>query len=266
MPHQDFFKDCRPQSSRREVMHLQMYRGDTLEFKAFIVDGEDAVDVTGGYFWFTVKRDINDPDTSAVIRKELGSGIQILNGPLGYLLVTVDPIDTIMLNEEEAVTYYWDLQYQDALGVVQTVFIGRLTVLQDVTRFRSFSIGSVGIIAVAVVTAGNFVAGVNAVQDGFALQNEVQSVHATGVVSGTFTLTVEDPNNIGTFETTTAMPWNVSAAVLKSTLETDITFIDTVSVSGAASLDLGAIDVTFDGPLVANLNVSLMTMDVSLLL
>lgn len=130
MPHMDFFKNCRPTSSRTETMHLRMYRGDTLEFKAFILDGTDPVDVTAGYFWFTVKSDINDPDSDAVIRKELGTGIQIINGPLGYIIVTVDPIDTLVLNLDEATTYHWDLQYQDAFGVITTVFIGRLTIEQ----------------------------------------------------------------------------------------------------------------------------------------
>lgn len=265
MPHMDFFKHCRPESSRTETMHLQMYRGDTLAFKAFIVDGEDAVDVTGGNFWFTVKRDINDPDTAAVIRKELGNGIQIINGPLGYLLVTVDPIDTIILNEEEAITYHWDLQYQDAFGDVQTVFIGRLTVLQDVTRFGAYTVGAVAILSVAVVTGANFVAGVNSVQDGFLAQNEIQSIHVTGATAGTFTLTVEDPNNVGVFETTTPLNWNATALDIETALETNITFIDDVTVSGAANLTLGAIDVEFVGLLVANLNVSRMAMDVTAL-
>lgn len=261
----DFFKNCRPTSSRTETMHLRMYRGDTLEFKAFILDGEDPVDVTGGYFWFTVKSDINDPDSAAVIRKELGTGIQVINGPLGYILVTVDPIDTLVLNIDEATTYHWDLQYQDAFGVITTVFIGRLTIEQDVTNFRAYNIGAGTVLGIGVLTGVPFVAGVNPLQDGFVTQNEIQTVHVEGAVAGTFTLTVDDPNNPGNPETTTPLPWNATGAVIEAALETDITFIDDVSVSGAASLDLGTIDVTFDGPLVANLDFQLMAMDVSLL-
>ena len=243
-----------------------MYRGDTLEFKTFILDGEDPVDVSGGNFWFTVKQDLNDQDTSAVIRKELNAGITILNGPLGFILVTVDPPDTNNLNNEETVTYYWDLQYQDTNGIVRTVFIGKLTVIAEVTRQGAASAtGAVQIIGIAVLEGINFVAGVNDVQDGFIGQDEIQSVHATGTVGGTFTLTVEDPNTPATFETTGLLNWNATQAEIEAELEL-LTFIDDVSMSDAASLDLGAIDVTFDGAAVTALNFSLMTMDVTALL
>lgn len=265
MPEMDFFKKCRPASSRTETMHLQMYRGDTLQFKAFILDGTDAVDVTGGFFWFTVKSDINDKDADAVIQKTIGAGIQVLNAPLGYIMVTVDPMDTLLLSNEETVTYNWDLQYEDAFGVITTVFIGKLTVIQDVTNFRAYNIGAGAVLGVGIITGQPLVAGVNAVQNGTALQNEVQSVHVTGAGAGTFTLTVDDPNNPGNPETTTPLAWNATAAAIETALENDISFIDDVTVAGATDLSLGAITVSFDGAAVANLNFQLMAMDVSLL-
>ena len=265
MPHQDFFRYCRPQSSRRERLHLQMYRGDTLEFKTFIFDGDDPVDITGGNFWFTVKQDMNDLDTSALIRKELNAGITIVNGPLGFVLITLDPDDTNSLNNEETVTYYWDLQYQDTNGVVRTVFIGKITVIAEVTRTgQATDTGLVSLIGIAVLGGTPFTAGVNAVVEGWLGQDEQQSIHVTGAIAGTFTLTVEDPSNLGNFETTGALNWNATQLEIETELEL-ITFIDDVTMSGAANLSLGAIDVTFSGPIVTALDFPLMTMDVSLL-
>lgn len=134
MPHQDFFTDSRPDDTRSKVSNLTMYRGDTMSFKLYLKVDDCPVDVTNGTFWFTVKEYINETDGEALIVKTTGDGITILNAPLGQILVTLNPGDTNVLYINETTTYYWDLQYQDINGIVQTVFIGRLTIIQDVTR------------------------------------------------------------------------------------------------------------------------------------
>jgi hypothetical protein len=265
MAEHDFFLDCRPKDNRTKISHLTMYRGDTLAFRLILSDQGTPVDLTGGYLWWTVKDDINDPDADAIFRKELGNGITIPYPTLGQVLVTLDPSETIALQQEEAKSYYWDLQYQDNDGIVHTVFIGKLTILLDVTENKGFVVGASGIIITAQLQGGPFVAGVNDVADGDGLaDNERQSIHIDGVTGGTFTLTVEDPNNVGNFETTLPIAWNASAAAIESSLETDITFIDGVACTGGP-LNTSPVVVEFDGALLALLNVSLMTMDVSLL-
>ncbi len=267
MPHQDFFKDCRPQDTRSKVSNLVMYRGDTLSFQLFLTSNGCPLDISGGYFWFTVKEDINDLDSAAVISKELGNGINIINGPLGNLLITLAPADTDGLLIEESKSYYWDLQYQDSLGTVQTVFIGKLKILLEVTRNPGFNVGNFNILLSGSVDDGlAFVAGVNPVFDGDGFNSERQQVNVTGAIGGAFTLTVEDPNNLGTFETTTPIAWNDSAAAVKSALETDISFIDSVTVAGGPTLNVSPVLVVFNGPLIFNLDFPLMTMDVSALL
>jgi len=265
MAEHSFFLDCRPKDNRTKISHLTMYRGDTLAFRLILNDQGTPIDLTGGYLWWTVKDDINDPDTDAIFMKELGNGITIPYPELGQVLVTLEPSETIALQQEEAKSYYWDLQYQDSDGVVHTVFIGKLTILLDVTENKGFVVGSSGIIVTGQLQGNAFTAGVNDVTDGDGLtDNEKQSVHVSGAVGGTFTLTVEDPNNVGTFETTTPIAWNETAANIETILETDITFIDSVLATGGP-LNTGPVLIEFDGALLALLNVSLMTMDVSLL-
>lgn len=236
-----------------------------MSFKLYLKSNGCPVDITGGTFWFTVKDDMNDPDSAAIITKTTANGITILNGPLGQLLVVVDPIDTDGLLLEESTTFNWDLQYQDNTGVVQTIFIGKLTVLADVTRSPGLNIGGVSVVITATTTSNPFVAGINPVQDGTPFLNERQQVNVNGAVGGTFTITVEDPNNIGTFETTSPLNWNATALDIETALETDISFVDNVTTSGALSLDLGTITVEFVGPLVSATDIPLMVMDTSLL-
>jgi len=265
MPHQDFFMECRPEDSRAKITHLTMYRGDTMQLKFVLKEDLSTIDITGAHFWWTVKDDINDNDADAIFMKELGNGIEVPYPQLGQVVITLEPSETIALQLEEARTYYWDLQYQDELGVVQTVFVGKLTILLDVTENQGFIVGSGGLIIVNQLQGNSFVAGVNDVADGDGLTiNEQQSMHVTGATGGTFTLTADDPNNPGFPETTGALAWNETAANIKAALETDISFIDTVTVTGG-DLDVAPVVVEFTGAGVTLLNFDLMTMDVSLL-
>ena len=134
MSRQDFFKDSRPDDTRSKASNLEMYRGDTMSFKMFIKINECPVDVTNGTFWFTVKDDITTTDAEALIVKTTGDGITFLNPTLGQILVTLNPGDTNTLDLPETATFCWDLQYQDVNGVVQTLLLGRLKIIQDVTR------------------------------------------------------------------------------------------------------------------------------------
>jgi hypothetical protein len=59
------------------------------------------------------------------------------------------------------------------------------------------------------------------------------------------------------------LAWNESAANIEAALEA-LTFIDGVTATGGP-LNTASVNVEFDGALLALLNVSLMTMDVSLL-
>lgn len=264
----DFFADCRPAGKGRiSESFLEMYRGDTLDL-TFTITKENGlpVDITGGFFWFTLKTDLNHSMAQAVIAKTTGDGLTVISGPKGQVRLILDPEDTLNIPVVETVTYYWDLQYQDPnTGAITTVYRDKIRINLEVTTGSTFRIGLVvpmlsdGAMAVAPI-----VGGVRPVQDGDGLTlNEKQDVIVDGAVTGSFTLTVEDPSNPGNFETTSAIAWNALDTDIKSALETDISFIDTVTVSGASSLDTGIVQVEFTGASVTLLNFSLMTMDVS---
>ncbi len=113
-------------------------RGDTIRLLVEVERSGSPLNVTGRDFWFTAKRRLSDPDVNAVAQKTLiagaANGVEVLNGPAGQLLVTLDPSDTEGLTR--AMTLVWDVQMREPDGVLTTVAAGTLLVQLDVTRAR----------------------------------------------------------------------------------------------------------------------------------
>ncbi len=108
-------------------------RGDTIGLNVAVSAGGTVYPLVGVKMWFTAKNSYNDPDSSAVFQKTIGSGIVITNTTLGLATVTIDPTDTYGLPSSKTLLVY-DLQVEDASGNVYTVASGNLIVLPDVTR------------------------------------------------------------------------------------------------------------------------------------
>ena len=108
-------------------MDLKFFRGDdnsiTLNFKQAGV----AVNITGWTIFFTVKTKIEDTDDNAVLKKDVTSHTDAVNG-----------ITTVTWTDEDcddlAGVYHYDIQYKDGSGLVKTVMKGRITFEEDVTR------------------------------------------------------------------------------------------------------------------------------------
>lgn len=140
MPHQDFFRYARPSDNVTKRSHLSMYRGDTFVLKLGLVQDGEQTDISGSSIWFTVKNDLQDPDSQAVISKTTSNGIEILNAELGYIQITIDPEDTIPLGLSETKTFLWDLQFENLDGDVQTLLYGKFTIMQDITKASGVSL------------------------------------------------------------------------------------------------------------------------------
>ena len=134
MPHQDFFRYAKPQDSKTKISNLEMYRGDTFLLKLGLKEDGLPIDITNATIWFTVKEYINDLDSVAVIQKTTSDGISIINTHLGYIIIRIEPQETDLLDLKETKTFYWDLQYQNSNADIQTLFCGRFTIKQSVTR------------------------------------------------------------------------------------------------------------------------------------
>lgn len=90
---------------------------------------------------FTAKRDLSDADASAIISKQLGSGITVTtNGGVGVdgvLTVAITQADTAALPTGYAVALVYDVRLYDAGGDAYTVAQGILTVTPTATQATS---------------------------------------------------------------------------------------------------------------------------------
>ena len=122
----------------------QFARGDTVILPRTMVDEFNVpVDITASEITFTMKVNTFDPDQDAVIQK---FGV-IIDPLLGTYQIRLSPGDT----DVEPGVYYYDIQWEDSLGNVVTVELGRVTVRADITRNTTSPATNGGIAADRIV-------------------------------------------------------------------------------------------------------------------
>ncbi len=110
---------------------IKVYRGDDVTFVVTITDSAgDAVDITDGTLWFTVKKNKSDTDTDASIQKEVTSHT---TPGSGITAITLSDSDTDL----DAGQYFYDIQFVNSTGDVTTYGVGNFIILQDVTNSTS---------------------------------------------------------------------------------------------------------------------------------
>jgi hypothetical protein len=125
-------------------LHHEVFRGDTIQLPFQVVNRatRGPLDVTNWTMWFTAKYAVPNPDAQAALAQDnivdggLG-GIVFTDPTTGQGVVTCQPIATRGY-PDGPVHLEYDMQVQDAEGVITTVELGGMTVLPDVTE----SIGS----------------------------------------------------------------------------------------------------------------------------
>lgn len=106
-----------------------LVRGDDWTLKITVTSGNSVVDITGCTYWMTLKLDVDaaDPGNLQVTAtpaspEDAAAGIVYINAPKE---------STSLL---EPANYNYDIQQVDAQGNVQTLMIGRVKVVRDITR------------------------------------------------------------------------------------------------------------------------------------
>jgi hypothetical protein len=112
---------------------LDRARGDTVKLLVTATRDDSPIDISTSTVYFTAKtsRDLAD-DATGVIQKVSSAGIEVLDGPSGQALVTIDPEDTEALVQKTK--YFCDVQLVEADGTVTTIAEGTLVMHLDVTR------------------------------------------------------------------------------------------------------------------------------------
>jgi len=112
-----------------------LVRGDDWTIKLAITSGGSALDITGYTYWFTLKDNIDeaDPGDLQVTATPDTSGNP---SPASQGIVYITASKTVT-NALSAKTYNYDVQQVDGSGNVQTLLIGKVKVVKDITRSTS---------------------------------------------------------------------------------------------------------------------------------
>lgn len=105
-----------------------LVRGDDWSIKLTITSGGSPVDITGYTYYMTLKADIDSADPGDIQTTASSVGADATAGIL-YIDFSKDDTSTLA-----AKTYKYDIQQRDDTGNIQTLFIGNVKVVKDVTR------------------------------------------------------------------------------------------------------------------------------------
>lgn len=106
-----------------------LVRGDDWALKLVITSQGSVVDVTGYTYWMTLKSDADmaDPGDLQVSATPLSTE----DAEAGIVYILAAKSSTGQLTPAN---YHYDIQQVDSLGNVQTLMIGRVRVVKDITR------------------------------------------------------------------------------------------------------------------------------------
>lgn len=105
---------------------LEVFRRTTAVYELFFTTDGQYEDITGWTVYFTVKESQKDPDTSAIIKKDITSH---LDAEHGKTEITLTPEDTDITPR----TYWYDIVVKDDEGNINVISHGRIKVVEHAT-------------------------------------------------------------------------------------------------------------------------------------
>lgn len=105
-----------------------LVRGDDWTIKLTVTQDGSVVDITGYTYYFTLKSDIDAADPGDLQVTATSSGADAAAG-----IVYINVTDT-QTNNLDPRNYNYDVQQIDDTGSVQTLLLGKVKVVKDVTR------------------------------------------------------------------------------------------------------------------------------------
>lgn len=109
------------------MTNLKAFRGDDGLITLKFLRGEADQDITGWTVFFTMKKNIEDADDDADLKKDVTVHTSPTTGETAITWTDVEADDFLGV-------YYFDIQYKDDTGEIKTVMKGTLTFIEDVTR------------------------------------------------------------------------------------------------------------------------------------
>lgn len=109
-----------------------LVRGDDWTLKLVLTSDNAVLNITGYTFWFTLKENVDDVDPGAL---QVTATPDVSTSPTeasqGIIYIKASKTLTNSLTPK---TYNYDVQQVDGSGNVQTLLIGKVKVVKDITR------------------------------------------------------------------------------------------------------------------------------------
>jgi hypothetical protein len=105
-----------------------LVRGDDWSLKLNITSSNSPVDITGYTYTWTLKDNVDDPDPGALQVTLVASGS---SAAIGEVILSATAAVTTNITPQ---TYTYDVQQVNTTGVVQTLLLGKVKVVKDITR------------------------------------------------------------------------------------------------------------------------------------
>lgn len=107
-----------------------LVRGDDWNLKLTLTSESNPVDITGYGYYFTLKENIDNIDADAALQISITAALP--DSALGIVTISATNAETNNLIANK--TYFYDIQQTDTGGNVQTLLIGKVKIVKDVTR------------------------------------------------------------------------------------------------------------------------------------
>ncbi len=112
------------------MAELTIIWGNTKTYNLTITDGTNPIDITGATVFFTIKKNLEDSDDDAIIKKDITSHTDPTQGKTS---ITLSDTDTAI----EPDTYFYDIKLKRADGSIQSVPADECYVVYAVGRRTS---------------------------------------------------------------------------------------------------------------------------------
>ena len=112
-----------------------LVRGDDWTIKLVLTSDGSALNITGNTYWLTLKENIDDADPGALqVTATPDTSTSPTEASQGIIYIKASRTVT---NTLTAKTYNYDVQQVDSSGNVQTLLLGKVKVVKDITRSTS---------------------------------------------------------------------------------------------------------------------------------
>ena len=109
-----------------------LVRGDDWSLKLNITSGSNPVDINGYTYYWTLKEKVDDSDSAAAL--QVTASPTGASASAGEVVLNASAATTTQITPQ---TYNYDVQQINDSGVVQTLLLGKIKVVKDITRSTS---------------------------------------------------------------------------------------------------------------------------------